>query len=331
MNLLTIIIINYKSRHLLLNCLETVFDQTDPALFELIVVDNDSRDDSRTAVLTKFPTIRWIDMDYNAGFARANNAGIRAAKGDTVLLLNADTLIRDRAIEQCYAALSSAAFAAAGIQLLNADGSPQISGLFDMKGGLNYLLPLPLLGKIVKQLGRIAGVGKPHATETGVLLRVDWINGAFLMVKKEAIRKAGMLDPDFFLYAEEAEWCGRLRKTGPLCIFGNIHSIHLEGETVNAAFGTSSKIHHNLSDKKGLQIMLSNFLRIRKQFGKGWFLLLLLFYIAELPLYLIAALFSGRHSAYSMSSFRGYYHNLKIVLGNTRRIYRNQPHFYKVL
>ncbi len=331
MNLLTIIIVHYKSRDLLLNCLQTVFDQTDPAGFEVIVVDNDSKDDSRAVVLGKFPVVRWIDMDYNAGFARANNAGIRAAKGDTVLLLNADTLILEHAIDQCHQALLSSDFAAAGIQLLNEDGSPQISGLFDMKGGLNYLLPLPLLGKLVKGLGRLAGIAKPHATETGALLRVDWINGAFLMVKKEAIRQAGMLDPDFFLYAEEAEWCGRLRKTGALCIFGTIHSVHLEGETVNAAFGTSSKVHHNLSDKKGLQIMLSNFLRIRKQFGKGWFLLILVFYTAELPLYLIAALFSRRDSVYSMSSFRGYYHNLKILLGYTRRIYRNRPHFYKVL
>ncbi|MGD5408145.1 hypothetical protein QUS89_22905, partial [Xanthomonas citri pv. citri] len=107
---------------------------------------------------------------------------------------------------------------------------------------------------------------------------VDWISGAFLMVKKEGVEKAGLLDEDFFLYAEEVEWCSRLKKYGPLVIFGDLKLIHLEGATINKSQNIEEKGYYNLYDKKGLQLMVSNHVRVRKQYGTGSFLLLLLLY-----------------------------------------------------
>ena len=66
------------------------------------------------------------------------------------------------------------------------------------------------------------------------------------MVKREAIDKAGLMDEDFFLYAEESEWCGRLRKVGRICLFGELNVIHLQGETINQAFGSDGKGYYNL-------------------------------------------------------------------------------------
>jgi glycosyltransferase involved in cell wall biosynthesis len=301
----------------------------------MIIVDNDSGDNSEQAVRQAFPGVKWIGLPYNAGFARANNEGIRAAEGNAILLLNADTLIEGRAIEKCYSALISSSYMAAGIQLLNADRSPQISGLYDVKGGMNYLLPLPYLGNLVRSLGSWFRIGKPHAGDSGSLTEVDWINGAFLMAKREAIEKAGLMDEDFFLYAEEAEWCSRLRQTGPLCIFGFISSVHLEGETVNSVTGSSSKKDHNLSDRKGLQIMLSNFVRIRKQYGGSWFLLILFFYILEIPVYfaglLLGKLIGKEDPGDNFQYFRGYCRNVAIIIKHSGIILRNEPHFYKVL
>ncbi len=165
------------------------------------------------------------------------------------------------------------------------------------------------------------------------IVEVDWINGAFLMVKKEAIDKAGLMDEDFFLYAEEAEWCSRLKKIGKLCIYGDINIIHLQGEISNETFASSGKGYFNLFDRKGLQIMLSNLVRIRKQFGITWFLFILFIYVLEIPIFFIGVVFSIIifSKKYSFLQVKNYAMNILSVLKLTPTILRNQPHFYKVL
>ena len=333
MTSLSIIIINYKTPQLVIDCLRTIYEETVDLSFEVIVVDNASGDDSREMIGRAFPSVRWIQMDYNAGFARANNAAIRQSAGEAVLLLNSDTLVEEGAVEKCYRAFAASPYVACGVQLLNPDRTPQISGNFFMKGGLNYLLPLPYLGSLVKKAGTLFKVDKPNVPDTDTVVEVDWINGAFLMVKKEAIDRAGLMDEDFFLYAEEAEWCSRLRRLGRLCIYGQYHVIHLQGASANDTFGSTGKGYYNLYDRKGLQIMLSNFVRIRKQFGVGWFLVQLLFYILEIPVFALGLLFSlltGRRP-YSRSQFFNYCKNIVFVIRKSLIIIRNKPYFYKVL
>lgn len=332
---LSIIIINYKSAGLLADCLHTVYKQTAGLDFEVIVVDNFSNDDSERLVTTAFPLVTWIQMPYNAGFARANNAGIRAATGQAVLLLNPDTLILDNATRDCYWSLQQSNYVAAGVQLLNPDGSPQISGNYAMRGGLNYLLPLPYLGNFIKLLGNFLKVDKPNVPNASQTVEVDWINGAFLMVQRAALEKAGLLDEDFFLYAEEAEWCSRLKKTGKLCIFGQYKVIHLQGETANQTFGSAGKGYYNLYDRKGLQIMVSNFVRIRKEFGAGWFLFDLAAYIAAMLVFPLAwfidRMVNGRNAAYQWRQVIQYGKNVSKLVGLSPRILANRPYFYKVL
>jgi GT2 family glycosyltransferase len=318
-----------------MDCLNTVYQQTNGISYEIIIIDNASGDDSEQRIRTAFPDVRWIQMTYNAGFARANNAGIRQAEGTAVLLLNSDTLIEEGAIGHSCRQFLQTEYVACGVQLLNPDKSPQISGNYFMKGGLNYILPLPWLGNWIKSAGILFKVTKPNVPDAKDLTEVDWINGAYLMVKKEAIEKAGLLDEDFFLYAEEAEWCSRLRRIGPLCIYGQYHVIHLQGASANETFSSSGKGYYNLYDRKGLQIMLSNFVRIRKQFGVGWFLVQLLFYILEIPVFFFGVLvsrLSGRaNQGYSFVQFRKYCKNLGQVLARSWIIIRNKPYFYKVL
>ncbi|RXK86806.1 glycosyltransferase family 2 protein [Filimonas effusa] len=331
---LSVIIINYRSAGLIIDCLESARQFDNMEAWQWIIVDNASGDDSRQKITTRFPRVQWIDMGYNAGFARANNAGIRAATGDTVLLLNPDTLIRDHAIEKCYQALTASGYVACGVQLLNVDGSPQISGNFAMKGGLNYLLPLPFLGECFRQIAFGVKLKKPSIQQATDIAEVDWVNGAFLMVKRTAIDKAGLLDEDFFLYSEEAEWCSRLRKTGKLCIYGNLNVIHLQGSTANETFGSQDHGYYNLYDRKGRQIMISNFVRIRKEFGLGWLFFMLAMYLADIPVFGIGACIqaiAGRKNRYTFKQFRGFVNNMLFILGKTGTIVRNKPYFYKVL
>ena len=330
---LSIIIINYKSAHLLIDCLTSIYKDPVAYGFEIIIVDNDSGDDSRQRITTAFPQVRWVQLENNAGFSRGNNAGMRKATGDTMLLLNPDTLPRGKDIDECYRRLGHSEYVACGVQLLNADGSHQISGNYVMKGGLNYLLPVPYLGSFVKWLGGLARVEKPHVPDKVGAIDVDWINGAFLMVKKTAIDKAGMMDEDFFLYAEESEWCGRLKKTGRICLYGDLEVVHLQGMTSDLVYGPSGKGYVNIFDRRGRQVMLSNFVRIRKQFGAGWFLFQLLCYISDIPIFFTGQLLSrlfGK-TRYSWTQFRQYCGNIGVVISKTPAIIRNKPYFYKVI
>lgn len=332
---LSIIIVNYKTPALLKDCLLSVFRFTENIHFEILVVDNFSQDDTEVMVRAEFPAVRWIQMGYNAGFARANNEGIRNSRGDCVLLLNSDTLVTDNAIGNCYHLFKSTSYVACGVQLKNRDGSPQISGNYFMKGGLNNLLPLPYIGALLKAFGNLMKVSKPHVPDAGGEVDVDWINGAYLMVKKDAIEKAGMMDEDFFLYAEEAEWCYRLKQYGRLAIFGQFRIIHLQGESSNAAFKSKSVGYYNIYDRKGLQIMLSNFVRIRKQYGMGWLVMHISMYTIAVPVFFIGQilewLFSFKSLWSRMRKVFGFALNMLRLWSFLPKIIRNRPFFYKVL
>ncbi|CAN5633317.1 glycosyltransferase family 2 protein [soil metagenome] len=331
---LSIILINYHSSQLLNDCLQTIYTDKAASGFEIIIIDNSNGDGAGAQVTKLFPLVKWIVMPGNMGFARANNAGIKASNGNAVLLLNPDTLIKDDAVSKCYQALMKSEYAACGVQLLNADGSPQISGNFVMTGGLNYLMQVPYAGSVIRWIALKAGVAKTNLPEAKqALTEVDWINGAFLMVKKSAIDKAGLLDEDFFLYHEESEWCSRLKKVGKLCIFGNLHVIHLEGQSANKAFNSGTTGYSNLADKKGFQLMLSMFVRFRKEFGAGWFLFHLFFYTLCILFLLLFSLFESifGFNFQPIKVAAGFSVNVLRCWGFLFKILSGKPYFYKVL
>jgi GT2 family glycosyltransferase len=332
---LSIIIVNYRSLSLIRDCLASVYSHRPETDFEIFIVNNDEQQETDPGLLSFYPGLQWINMGYNAGYARANNAGMKKAAGEAFLLLNPDTILPAGALDECFRKLMQSEYVACGVRLLNEDGSPQISGNYFVKGGLNYLLPLPYAGRAVKALADLFRVKAPHVASSNTLVEVDWINGAFLMVKKEAVLKAGFMDEDFFLYAEESEWCARLRKAGRLCIFGTVSVFHLQGVSANEAFSSSGKGYYNLFDRKGLQIMLSNLLRIRKQYGSFWFLLMLVLYTLEIPVFLSGILCSlllpASKRTYRFPQWTGFLRNILYLWSKAPVIISNRPYFYKVL
>jgi GT2 family glycosyltransferase len=316
---LSIIIINYKSAKLVLDCIESIYRQTRLYSFEIIIVDNDSQDDCKEKVLALYNNTRWLQTGYNAGFARANNAGIRIAEGEYILILNADTIITDGAIDKSITLLKQETDAVGcGVQLLNTDGSNQISGAHFVKGGLNTLLPLPYLGKLIRYLGYRFKSTIPSVQTIHDKVEVDWVVGAYILVKKEALQKSGLMDEDFFMYAEEIEWCSRLRKQGKLYLFAEPKVIHIGGGTSSDYYTTAENENSkNLWNKKGRQIIVSNMLRIRKQFGIAWFLIIAGTYIFEIPVFflclLIHTIISGGKAAYSFKNFIDYTKNMGVL------------------
>jgi GT2 family glycosyltransferase len=331
----SIIIVNYHSAGFISNCIESALQFASAKNFEWIIADNDSKDNSKEIITSKFPFVKWIDMGYNAGFARANNEGIGQSKNEIILLLNPDTIILDDAIEKCYQKFIQTDHVACGVQMLNVDMTPQISGSYFAKGGLNHLLPLPYWGDFIKWIALKMNVRKTPIEKAKTEEFVDWVSGAFLMVKKKAIQKAGLMDEDFFLYSEEVEWCSRLKKTGPLCLYGDINIIHILGEIIQDATQSKDKGYFNLYDRKGLQLIVSNHLRIRKQYGVGWFLFQLLNYTFAVPVFFICSFFNRlvllKNPFDDWKKIKALAKNVFIVWKLAPTIIRNKPHFYKMI
>lgn len=332
---LSIIIVNYKSCQLVMDCVSSVYNETTDHSFEIIVVDNDSKDDCKKALQNKFPEVLWVQMDYNSGFARANNAAIRIAKGKNVLLLNSDTVVLEGALDKVLSLFDNdTTVVGCGVQLLNPDGSHQISGAHFVKGGLNFLLPLPYLGKFVRYWGYKLKSRVPSITTVEEKIFVDWIVGAFLMVRANVLEKSGLLDEDFFMYAEEIEWCSRLRKQGNLCLYGTPKVLHLGGATSGDYYDTAENENgKNLWNKKGKQVMLSMMLRTRKQYGVAWFLLMLGIFLFEIPVFAVGILIEKwfrKKTAFTWNNLVNYCKNIGCVLSHSGRIIANKPFFYKV-
>jgi GT2 family glycosyltransferase len=321
---------------LLLDCLHS----TEQDLFNLekvewIVVDNSSNKEDKKLITEAFPLVQWVDMEYNAGFARANNKGIELSNGQLVLLLNPDTLLKPGVVLGTAQELIQSNLVAAGVQLIHLDGQPQFSGSNFMLGGLNHLLPLPYWGELIKNIATIWIQEKPALIEAPAYAEVDWISGAFLMVKKAVIQKAGMLDPEFFLYAEEVEWCSRLGKWGKLAIFGKYTIVHLIGQSIQEATASEDNSYTNLTDKKGLQLMVSNHLRIRKQYGIFWFLIQLFNYTWTIPVYLVCGivdiLWNRRPLLQMLQIWWGFTKNVFELWLIAPIIIARKSHFYKYL
>lgn len=331
---LSIIIVAYYNADLLNQCISSVYRHVTDCSLEVIVVSNGFHPHDKLSLLEEHKQVQWIDMPFNAGFARANNAGIKAAKGDLFLLLNPDTIAIDNSIAECASRLEQSNFVAAGVQLLDINREPQISGSYFVKGGLNHLLPIPYWGGFIRWLGYKAKTKVPGVQNAKTVEEVDWISGAFLMVKRSAVEKAGMMDEDFFLYGEEVEWCSRLRKIGKLVIFGDLKIIHLEGATINKSQNLDEKGYYNLYDRKGLQLMVSNHLRVRKQYGAGWFLVLLLNYTFGLFVFAVAGtvhrLFTAQSPLSLWRKVGSFAKNIFSLWKLSPTILRNQPHFYKM-
>lgn len=332
---LSIIIINYKSAHHVLACVESIYKETQKYSFEIVVVDNNSEDDSEEKIRSAFTNIIWIQSGYNAGFARANNIGIRASKGEYLLILNSDTIITNNALDKTIDLFKSHADAVAcGVQLLNPDGTHQISGAYFKRGGLNVLLPLPYLGNLIRFMGYKLKTKIPSVKEVVAVQEVDWIVGAFIMIKKEVLERSDLFDEDFFMYSEEIEWCGRLRKQGKLYLFEEPKVIHIGGGTSGDYYNTDNDNSKNLWSRKATQIIISMLLRIRKQFGIFYYLVVCFFFIIEIPVFfiglLIEKIFWGRNAKYKWSNISGYITNVSYILKYFLRILLNKPFFYKV-
>jgi len=209
----SVIIVSWNTCSITRDCLRSVFDETRGIDFEVIVVDNASSDGSAEMVRREFPRAVLIENRQNRGFAAANNQAMRVARGKYVLLLNSDTVLIDGAIQECFAFIEKHPEAAVvGCKALNEDGSLQFTcSMFP--GLLNQLL---LATGLSSALGGNRFFGRADMTwwDHNELREVDFVAGCFMLVRRAAVEQVGVMDENYFMYAEEADWCLRFRRAG---------------------------------------------------------------------------------------------------------------------
>lgn len=320
----SVIIVNYRTPELIVDCIRTIKQYTSRVSYEIIIVDNLSKGDDEGYVKSFFSEIRWIPMGYNSGFGRANNMGMTNAKGRYFLLLNSDTKLFEEVIDRCVEHLDNRTDAiAGGAYQYYPDLSPRaFYHTFTFRRDF-WITPPPFRKHLDKLI--------PY-TQYSDPEQVDYIAAAFLMVRREGFEKTGGFDEEFFLYGEDTEWGYRLGKLGKQLVFKDCRIIHEEwGSKPERYEEAQNYTYFNRFDE---QIQLSNLVWIRKQYGALHYFLLMLHYWLWVPVFFLMKIFfnllkfknplndlyNQKRFASTISTFSQYFW----------RILLKKPTFYKI-
>lgn len=210
---LSIIIINWRSKDYLRDCLASIRRLESETALEIIVVDNNSNDGVESMLSTEFPEVRFVQASENLGFSRGNNLGVRQACGEFLLFLNPDTELQNAAITLLRQELRNRPQAwIVGPKLLNTDGSVQVSCIQAFPTIANQLLDSDWLRA---RLPRSSLWGVSHlvdgATQPG---SVDMVAGACLMIRRDAFMHIGAFSEDYFMYFEDMDLCRKVWQHG---------------------------------------------------------------------------------------------------------------------
>lgn len=211
--ILSLIILNYKSEGLVRYCLKNIIKADISFDYEIIVVDNASPSAGVQNLKTEFPTVKFIELNSNRGFSAGNNEGIKIANGKYIAVVNPDIVISKGSVEKLVEFMdNNPDVGCCGPKLLNPDGSVQNSCL-RFPAGLMPLYrrsPLGKTKKAQKYLKQYLMLDFDHNSN----IPVDWLFGAFILAKKSAIEKVGMLDEGYFLYIGDTDWCRMFWENG---------------------------------------------------------------------------------------------------------------------
>ncbi|WP_276091097.1 glycosyltransferase family 2 protein [Pedobacter sp. JY14-1] len=242
----SVIIVNYNTVDLTIQCVESVYRYTHGNTIEVIVVDNGPYDESLKRHLQSFPTIKYLFNKVNSGFGCANNIGIKISKGKYIFLLNSDTFLISDAISSFYQFMelhNNADVACCGASLIDINGNPQISygnfpSLLEAISSLGFKYLYPSYFAKALSSGLKVSSATPH--------RVDYVSGADMFVRRSALDQTGPFDEDFFLYFEETELSFRFRKFGyKSIILPEIKIVHIEGASSTADAGSKRSLYNS--------------------------------------------------------------------------------------
>ncbi len=247
----SVIVLSYNTRDLTLDCLGRFADAVLDRGWEVIVVDNGSTDGTAKAIRARFPRVTLIVSPTNLGYAAGNNLGLRRARGEVCILLNSDVWASPDALQALVDYLvAHPDVAAVSAGLRTADGRPQAFAFGDEPAPA-YLLR--------RGLRRLLGRGPLHDWAVDTPQDVDWVSGACLAVRREAMAQVGLLDEGFFLYFEDVDWCLRMRRAGWRVVYHpGIPVIHLGGASEPGRSAANRRYYASLARFYA------------KHYGRGW-------------------------------------------------------------
>lgn len=261
----SVVIVSFNTCGLLRECLQSLSRETRGLSAEVLVVDNASHDESAEMVAREFPDVRLIRSDTNLGFAAANNRAFEVARGRYVVLLNSDAFVSPDALTRAVILMDAHPRAGlGGARLIGRDGAWQPAAR-QFPSLLNKWLTLTGLAARYprsKFFGRVDRTWADADREA----EVDWVPGAFSIIRREALDAVGWFDEAFFLYYEEVDLCRRLKAAGySIHYWPDLRIIHLGGESSK----TVRRLHMSSSGSQlALWRMRSELLYHRKH--QGW-------------------------------------------------------------
>jgi GT2 family glycosyltransferase len=229
----SVVVVSYNCQEPLRACLRSLDDERMLTPLEVVVVDNDSRDDTAYAVASEFPWVKLVVNRTNAGFAHAINEGVRFTGGEYVLLLNPDTVVPAGAIGRLIGELERRpSVGMLGCKLVRPDGS------FDhacKRGFPTVLSALYYFSGLAARFPDSSRFAQYTAAQLGIdeTGTVDAINGAFMLVRRSAAEEVGELDERYWLWAEDLDWCQRFWESGwEVLYWPEVEVIHLKSASV---------------------------------------------------------------------------------------------------
>jgi O-antigen biosynthesis protein len=229
---LSIIIVNYNVKYFLEQCLHAVQNACATIEAEIFVVDNNSKDGSKAYLMPLFSAVKFIWLDENSGFAKANNIAVKQATGDFILFLNPDTIVAEDSFTSCMSFFKTTEnCGAVGVRMIDGGGN------FLKESKRAFPSPLTSLYKILG-LARLFPTSKIFAKyHVGNLSQhqnheVDVLAGAFMMIPKNVLNETGSFDEAFFMYGEDVDLSFRIQQAGYKNYYlADTTIIHFKGES----------------------------------------------------------------------------------------------------
>lgn len=210
---LSIIITNYKNPELLKVCLDSVKKNIGTIVHEIIVADSATEEDTELMMDDCFPEITFIPSEENIGFGGTVNNGLKVAKGEYVLILNGDIIIKKDAIQALLEYIrNNPDIGIVAPQLLNFNETYQPS-TFRFYAPLTIVYRRTFLGKLPFARKHLDNFLMKDMDHQGIM-EVDWVMGSSLMARRKAIEKVGLMDTNFKMYFEDTDWCRRFWEDG---------------------------------------------------------------------------------------------------------------------
>lgn len=201
---LSVIIVNYNGLRFLDDCFQSLYDKLSSLTYEIIVLDNHSTDESCAFIKKNHPTVLLIESNINYGFGRGNNEALKHAKGDTILLLNNDTILLDSIDELIVKLDQDPSVGVIGIQMLD----KYQRYLFSNGNFPNFYNMLRFKNILLINSDLSNGNFPKNEYE------VDWISGSFMLMRKRVYEEVKGFDEDYFMYVEDVDLCKKIEKIG---------------------------------------------------------------------------------------------------------------------